>query len=377
MLIAIKYYLYYTFNHIVDDEPLIAEEEIEEANEVPPTGAPNKGKKHLVDQKKLMIFHLWSKGYSERKIGEELGIGKTTVHNLITKWKKTGSLDRKSGQGRKRITSPTTDRYITTSVKRDRFITAKAIKEERGLGDICENTIRNRIKESGEFDSYWAVRKPFISARNRRIRVEWAKAHLNWTVNDWRRILWSDESPFVMAYNGRVRVWRMANERYSPRCCRGTLKHDKKINVWGCFSAHGVGDLMRVEGILVKEKYLDILDQHMVPSADRLFGREDWTFQQDNDPKHTAIVVRDWFIENEVPLMPWPAQSPDLNPIENLWSVLDKRAQFRKCANEEELFQVLQREWQLLPTDLLERLVESMPRRCQAVIDSKGFATKY
>lgn len=346
-------------------------------DEVPPVRHPNKGKKHLDNEQKLLIFHYWSKGESQREICSKLGIGKTAVHNLVKKWKTEQTLDRKSGQGRKRKTSSTTDRYILTRVKRDRFVTAKAIKEQGDLGGICENTIRARIKETGEFDSYWAVKKPYISARNRRLRVQWCRAHLNWTVEDWRRVLWSDESPFVLSFNGRVRVWRLANERYSPRCCRGTLKHDKKINVWGCFSAGGVGDIMRVEGILVKEKYMDILDDHMIPSADLLFGRTNWHFQQDNDPKHTANVVKDWMIDNQVPLMSWPAQSPDLNPIENLWSILDKRAQHRRCSNEEELFQELKREWQMLPIDLLERLVESMPRRCQAVIDSKGYATKY
>ena len=104
---------------------------------------------------------------------------------------------------------------------------------------------------------------------------------------------------------------------------------------------------MAIEGTMVKETYLDILDEHMIPSADRLFGRENWTFQQDNDPKHTAIVVREWFQDNQVPLLPWPAQSPDLNPIENLWSILDQQTLSRKANTKEELFACLRMEWSL------------------------------
>jgi len=147
--------------------------------------------------------------------------------------------------------------------------------------------------------------------------------------------------------------------------------------VWGCFAAHGVGSLYLVEGILKKEQYLNIMEDHMIPSADLLFGREEWLFQQDNDPKHTAIVVKHWMEDEEVPLMEWPAQSPDLNPIENLWSILDQRLKNRKPSNKEELFNLLKNAWKELPVNLLTKLVDSMPERCRAVIEAKGYATKY
>ena len=75
--------------------------------------------------------------------------------------------------------------------------------------------------------------------------------------------------------------------------------------------------------------------------------------------------------------MAWPSQSPDLNPIENLWAILDKRLEERTCNSEEELFKELEKGWNALPVILLTRLVESMPRRIQACIDANGEATKY
>jgi hypothetical protein len=92
-------------------------------------------------------------------------------------------------------------------VKRDRFISAKRINLDHSAAqNISLNTIRSRIKESGEFNSYWAARKPFISKKNRAKRLKWTKEHKNWTKEQWRSVLWSDESPFVLRYNGKVRV---------------------------------------------------------------------------------------------------------------------------------------------------------------------------
>jgi hypothetical protein len=75
--------------------------------------------------------------------------------------------------------------------------------------------------------------------------------------------------------------------------------------------------------------------------------------------------------------MDWSSQSPDLNPIENLWSILDRQLCNRKCNSEDELFQALMQAWENLPTDLLDQLVGSIHDRCQAVIDNKGFPTMY
>jgi transposase len=298
-----------------------------------------------------------------------------TIRRLFSKINKQGSSKRKPGSGRHRTTSAREDRMIVRQAKRDRRGSASSIKASLGLS-VTEKTVRNRLREAG-MRSYWATKKPFISEENRKKRIAWAKEHLSWTKDQWNRVLWSDESPFTLRYQGKLRVWRMHNERYLPEATTATIKHDKKVNVWGCFSARGVGDLHAIDGIMEQRQYHNILVRHMVPSSKRLFPEGNWIFQHDNDPKHTAKLNKKYLQSKCISVLPWPAQSPDLNPIENLWSILGFRLRNRRVTTEESLIEILQDEWSKLSRGTLENLVDSMPRRCQAVIDSKGFATKY
>ena len=116
----------------------------------------------------------------------------------------------------------------------------------------------------------------------------------------------------------------------------------------------------------------------MLPSASSLYGEgEALVFQQDNAPCHKANKVTIFLERSHVEVMQWPAQSQDLKPIEYLWKVLFRKVERSKTGSLEALWQLLHAAWQAIPVDTVQNLVHSMPKRCAAVIASKGHCTQY
>lgn len=146
--------------------------------------------------------------------------------------------------------------------------------------------------------------------------------------------------------------------------------------VWGCFSGQGMGPIHVIKDTLTGVGYRAILNDIMYPYAEENMPLI-WRFQQDNDPKHTSRVVADWLQSNEVRVLKWPAQSPDLNPIENLWEIVDRQIRLHNYTRKEDLSNAVLSEWQKVSKDTVDKLIGSMHGRCVAVIKNKGYPTKY
>ncbi|KAI4873434.1 hypothetical protein NFI96_007171 [Prochilodus magdalenae] len=157
-----------------------------------------------------------------------------------------------------------------------------------------------------------------------------------------------------------------------------TVKHGGgSIMFWGCFSAKGTGLLHRITGKMDGAMYRTILRDNLLPSARDLKMGRGWVFQHDNDPKHTAKATKDWLKKNHIKVMEWPSQSPDLNPIENLWRELKVRVAKRQPTNLHDLERICKEEWAKIPPGVCAKLVVNYNKRLTAVLANKGFATKY
>ena len=147
--------------------------------------------------------------------------------------------------------------------------------------------------------------------------------------------------------------------------------------VWGCMSARGVGKLCFLKKTVNAAVYRDVLETFLIPTIEEQFGEEDIIFQQDLAPAHAAKSTKDWFAEKQLEVLAWPANSPDLNVIENLWAIVKRKIRVRKPTTLDQLKQNIASAWEAVSAETCDKLVKSMPRRLQAVIQAKGAATKY
>lgn len=170
---------------------------------------------------------------------------------------------------------------------------------------------------------------------------------------------------------------RRKGEEFCKNCIKPTVKGGgESVLVWGSMSAKGTGPIHRITGIMDRYVYLNIVKNILLPFAEE-YMPEEWIYQADNDPKHSARIVKTFLSDNNINVMKWPAQSPDLNLIEMLWIDVDKHVKEQKPKNIEELYTIIQEAWNSIPASRCARLIESMPRRCAAVVRNKGLHTKY
>lgn len=325
---------------------------------------------------------LKDEGYSNRQASKRTGMHHTTVGKAVKRFAETNSDKDQPRQGRPRLSTDRDDRLLHRASLKDRFQPATRLAEDWEKSGVTASarTVRSRLADYG-LNGCVARKKPLLTSEQKKTRLAFAKRYQHWTEKEWERVLWTDESPFsIFGECGKTYVRRRPGEEYNDDCLQPTVKYGGgKIQVWGCFTADGVGDLHWIKENMDSKIYKHILIHHMRPSLQRLGGVENLYFQQDNDPKHTAKDVQAYLKSHYVCLEGWPPQSPDLNPIENLWWELNQKLVQVKPqpSNKDMLFDLLKQEWSKLHGDTLKALVHSMPHRLEAVIKAKGGQTKY
>ncbi len=220
--------------------------------------------------------------------------------------------------------------------------------------------------------------KPLLKQKHCQKHLTCAKEKKNWTAAQCSKVLFSDESKFYISFkNQGPRVWRMRGEAQNPCCLKSSVKFPQSVMIWAAMLSADVGPLCFLKSTINAAIYQEILEHFILPSADKLYGDADFIFQQDLAPAHTAKGTKSWFNDHGVIVLDWPANLPDLNPIENLWAIIKRKMRDTRPNNADDLKAAIKATWASITPEQCHRLISSMPRRIDAVIHAKGGPTKY
>lgn len=332
--------------------------------------------KQITPRKRAIVAQYFKDGLKQSDICKRLCMNKATVSRLIKKLRTRGSITAGKSSGRKRITSLQDDHAIRRSACIHPNFTSLQIKVDAGVG-ASSRTVRRRLQKEFGLCARRPAKKPFLTKVQRDKRLAFCQKYLNWTPEQWSSVMFSDEAAFTQFGVNTSFVYRPQGQRYNPKFTSPTMKHSPKTLVWGCFSAVGRGSLYFVDQkkMVNADEYLNILDNKLKMSMQL---HNTTIFQHDSAPAHAAKKVKEWLAANGVRVLEWPGNSPDLNPIENLWMILKRKVRLQQPQNLQDLIHCIKRSWcSEISADVCKRLATSMPQRLKSVIKNKGFSTKY
>ncbi|UYV62702.1 hypothetical protein LAZ67_2001617, partial [Cordylochernes scorpioides] len=319
-----------------------------------------------------MVIGLKRAGWSIRQIAADTHLGASTVHRLWRRWLEQGNVAIYRNAGATRVTSARVDRRILRQAVAAPQATCTAILQhvqDTLDHSISTRTISRRLVANG-LHSCRPLRRLPLTPPNRRQRLEWCRARSTW-MTEWHRVVLSDESRFCLSSDSRrVRVWRRRGERSNPAAIveRPTVRQ-RGIMVWGAIAYDSRSPLLRIQGTMTAQRYVDdVLRPVTLPY---LQGVPNALYQQDNARTHTARISQQAL--QDVQMLPWPPYSPDLSPIEHVWDIIGRRLHaLPQPRSEDELWQMVEREWRAIPQDAIRTLIDSLPRRVAACIAVRG-----
>lgn len=343
-------------------------------------------------QLRAQAIILAKEGYSHSCIAKKLNRCKRWVATWVSRGKENVDLVDKRRSGRPKILSAAAKRLIhATKYRRGESLRRIANQLKARNQPVCKETIRKYMINDLKWKNWRRKKVPLLTAAAKARRIKFAREHQQWTVDDWSNVMFTDESPFKVFYVPNPQndtVWGSQEDNVPAA---NQMKFSPSVLVWGGMTARGLTTLHFVpSGVRLNSDYYieNILKKIVKPAFERdtvdgnvtqrkLFDDNDvGIFQQDGARCHTSAVTTQWLDDNiptYIKPKDWPPNSPDLSPIENLWSILSSSV-YRDPEPKDvaQLKRRLQHAWRSIKVETLKTMIDSMPKRIQAVIKLKG-----
>jgi transposase len=329
---------------------------------------------NLENRKKVVEMRLSGETYATIK--KKTGKAKSYVQRWIARFKKNWSVFNLKRKNQPRKIFTTTQKKVLKLVRNNnRYSCRNLSKKLKKDGINISKSKVHQILQKNAFRNVKPKKKPDLTEEHKKNRLNFAKIYKTKNLSFWKRVIFSDESPFEQGGNCQ-KIW-VEKGSQTPIC--PTKKFPVKIQVWGAIGWKGKSPLFLIEEgkMLNSESYQKILSSTLISNLQNLSSKNP-ILVQDGASCHTSKSTINFLKQNKIKTISnWPAQSPDLNVIENLWSIIKRNIDLSKASTSQQIFQIVKKEWEAVPQQQIQNLIQSMERRMQAVIDAKGENTKY
>ncbi|KAK3894535.1 hypothetical protein Pcinc_001691 [Petrolisthes cinctipes] len=319
-----------------------------------------------------------------REIAGRLNIQIRSVYRWITLNERRGNIENIPRCGAPRRTSREDDDIIVATARRQPLSNAVAMRQMTGI-QVGIQTYRKRLHKAGIHHLRPAT-KVMLTEKHKEERLGFALQYYPMDFSFWSSVIFCDEKTFSSDGHGELHCWRPNNTRFEAKNIQPTRSSGRiTAGLWGWMAACGPGELVVIDERLNSLQYIEILEQIMIPSVRALLIPEPNPIYiaMDDSTVHNAAIVTDWFQRHsEVIRIQWPARSPDLMPIENLWSQMVKKWDSNSAKTKVNLVAHAMNIWEAMRLkrgveNICETLVRSMSRRLNSVIECNGSYTKY
>jgi transposase len=299
---------------------------------------------------------------------------------IMKKWKESETVVDLPRSGRPKLFDERESRQVRRLALAHRDLTYRQVAAEHATSGTRASkwTVMRTLRRFG-LRRRVAVRRPRLTRRMMLTRLKWARDRSKWSLYRWKQVIFCDEKIFRFDSNKlRCYVTRFDHEKYSRSCIRTTVKSGIEVHVWGIISWNGPGPIKVVNGTLNAVRYqAEILDDIDLIGARLANTGQSFVFMHDMAPAHRAATTQRFLNGKNVRVLPWCGNSPDLNPIENLWAIVQRRVNRAQVRNRDELLNAVRTSFAEISIEYLHALYRSLPRRLLAVIRARGGNTRY